>query len=131
MESPWIDSVQGSRTLLASPWVLNMGLPPGPFVMRTMRCTICSEGLFGSLNTITSRTVRLSTGTRWLIATPPTANSGRILPQALGKPPVCDVVAPLGAVPAVARAGHHFKQAFNGRTTRADVDIEGARPPVA
>jgi hypothetical protein len=35
------------------------------------------------------------------------------------KPPICDVVAPLGAVPAVTRAGHHFKEAFKGRMTES------------
>src|ERR1019366_2561596 len=35
-------------------------------------------------------------------------------------PPVCDVVAPVGAVPAVTRAGHHFKQALRGGMTRGD-----------
>jgi hypothetical protein len=59
-------------------------LPVGALGMRTMRCTICSEGLYGSLKTITSRTWRLSTGTRWLMTTPPTESPGRMLPERTG-----------------------------------------------
>src|SRR5664280_1442477 len=41
-------------------------------------------GLFGRWNTITSRTTRLSTGARSLMATPPTASPGRMLPEGIG-----------------------------------------------
>ena len=49
-------------------------------------------------------------------------------PQALGEPPVCDVEAPVGTVPAVTRAAHHFKQAFKGRMTRVDIDRRCTTP---
>jgi hypothetical protein len=49
-------------------------------------------------------------------------------PQALGKPPVCDVVAPVGAVPAVT----HALLSISSKRSRADrptpILIEGARP---
>ena len=72
---PRIVRVHGSRTVFASPWVLIWTCPELPTASWTIRCTTCSEGLSGRWNTITSRTARLSTGTRSLMPTPPTTSS--------------------------------------------------------
>src|ERR1035438_10686400 len=60
------------------------GSPELPTTTWTIRWTTRSEGLSGRWNTITSRTARLSTGTRSLMATPPTDSPGRMLPERIG-----------------------------------------------
>ncbi len=73
--------VHGSRTVFASPWVLTNTCPELPSTKWTMRCNICSVGLSGDLNTMTSRTARRSTGVRSEMASPPTESPGRMLPD--------------------------------------------------